>query len=171
MTEPEATPWIAASLTVAAILALLAVTSTIGAAQSAERLAPIDRPPVSPRTPEIVLELPDIPTVSLALPQMTTREIVAWRLEQHGRIDEFDCLDRIFQGESSWRPDAVGDNGDSFGLGQRNAPAHGASPWPWPVPDQVDWFLQYADDRYGGPCPARDVWQRRADQRGGAGWW
>lgn len=171
MTDPEATPWIAGSMTVAAILALLTITSSIGAAQVADDPpAPVTRR-VAGQWPDVTLELPTIPRVDLILPRMTPQEIVAWRLEQHGRSDEFDCLARIFQGESSWRPDAVGDNGDSFGLGQRNAPAHGAPPWPWPVPDQVDWFLNYADSRYGGPCPARDAWQRRADQRGGAGWW
>ena len=119
----------------------------------------------------IDLSLPSIPRVDLSLPDATVRDVVAWRLADLGRSDDYPCLDLIFAGESSWRPDAIGDNGDSFGLGQRNAPAHGAPPWPWPVVDQVDWFVAYADDRYGGPCPAADVWQRRADARGGAGWW
>jgi hypothetical protein len=102
---------------------------------------------------------------------LTVREKVTEVLTELGRQDDYACLDVIFAGESSWRPDAIGDGGDSFGLGQRNAPAHGAPPWPWPVRDQVLWFLDYADERYGGPCAAAEVWQERADARDGAGWW
>lgn len=99
------------------------------------------------------------------------REAVAVILERLGRSSDYDCLDYLFARESSWRPDAIGDDGDSFGLGQRNAPAHGAPPWPWPVEDQVRWFLEYADERYGGPCPAAETWRRRAEARDGRGWW
>jgi hypothetical protein len=112
----------------------------------------------------------DVPEIPLRLPS-TVRDVVRWRLGQLGLGDDFDCIDVIYSGESSWRPDAIGDNGDSFGLPQRNAPAHGAPEWPWPILDQVDWTVGYADDRYGGLCEAAQVWQERADARGGAGWW
>lgn len=102
---------------------------------------------------------------------LPVRDEVLAVLTELGRRDEYACVDVIFSGESSWRPDAIGDDGDSFGLGQRNAPAHGAPPWPWPVREQVIWFTEYADDRYGGWCPAAERWQERADARGGAGWW
>ena len=102
---------------------------------------------------------------------LSVRDKVRSVLRELGREHEYVCLDRIFAGESSWRPDAIGDGGDSFGLGQRNAPAHGAPPWPWPIREQVKWFLEYADTRYGGACPAAERWQERADRRGGAGWW
>lgn len=125
-------------------------------------------PSVDVRVPLALPPIPDVP-VNLTVP--TVRDLVRQRLTVLGRPDDYDCLSTIFAGESSWRPYAIGDNGDSFGLGQRNAPAHGAPPWPWPVVDQVDWFLEYADDRYGGPCAAADVWRRRAADRGGAGWW
>lgn len=102
---------------------------------------------------------------------LPVRDEVLAVLTELGRRDEYACVDVIFSGESSWRPDVIGDDGDSFGLGQRNAPAHGAPPWPWPVREQVIWFTEYADDRYGGWCPAAERWQERADARGGAGWW
>lgn len=104
-------------------------------------------------------------------PELTVQERVFRRMDELGRAGEYDCLAYIFQRESSWRPDAIGDNGDSFGLGQRNAPAHGKPPWPWDVDDQVDWFLDYADARYGDACAAQRRWQERAEARNGRGWW
>lgn len=87
-------------------------------------------------------------------------------LEDRGRWHEFACLDEIIEAESSWRPDAIGDRdrGGSYGLVQRHAPAHGAPPWPWPVADQIEWALEYADDRYGGVCEALEFRRER-------GWW
>ena len=97
----------------------------------------------------------------------TTTEAVAYvTLAEHGRTGEFRCMAEVFAAESSWRPDAVGDVtlGGSYGLPQRHAPAHGMPPWPWPVREQVEWTLEYADERYGGMCQA-------ADARRLKGWW
>ena len=130
------------------------------------QIAPAELPDEIDPAPDVDPEPEPKPAVPL-----TVREKVRAILTGLGRADDYPCLDLIFAGESSWRPDAIGDGGDSFGLGQRNAPAHGAPPWPWPVTDQVLWFLDYADARYGGPCPAAERWQERADARDGAGWW
>lgn len=91
---------------------------------------------------------------------------VAAELEARGRILEYACFAEIVEAESSWRPDAVGDvdRGGSYGLVQRHAPAHGMPPWPWPVAEQVEWALAYADERYGGVCEGLAF--RRAN-----GWW
>lgn len=92
-------------------------------------------------------------------------EAQVWAYLAHeGREFEYVCAAEIIQAESSFRPDAVGDGGESFGLAQRHAPAHGMPEWPWPVADQMAWFTEYADDRYGGWCPA--MIERRAK-----GWW
>ena len=95
-----------------------------------------------------------------------TQERVWRRLQHHGREDEYECLAEIYMAESSWRPDVVGDldRGGSHGLPQRHAPSHGAPPSPWPVEEQVDWSLDYADERYGGVCEA-------AEERRRKGWW
>lgn len=139
--------------------------------------APVPEPADPPPPPP---ELDDFELPERSLPReveieddepLSVRDEVLAVLTELGRRDEYACVDLIFAGESSWRPDAIGDDGDSFGLGQRNAPAHGAPPWPWAVREQVIWFTEYADDRYGGWCPAADRWQERADARGGAGWW
>lgn len=75
-------------------------------------------------------------------------------LHERGRLDEWLCLRDIYAAESSWDPDAYGDAtlGGSYGLPQRHAPAHGAPDLPWRVEDQVEWTLDYADERYGGVC-------------------
>lgn len=129
-----------------------------------------DTPIASPERSESLEFEEEIIEVAPEEPR-TPKEQVQELLEELGRKEDFACLDVIFQGESSWRPDAIGDEGESFGLGQRNAPAHGAPPWPWPIEDQLAWFLEYADQRYGGPCPASEIWMERAEARGGAGWW
>jgi hypothetical protein len=85
----------------------------------------------------------------------------------------FECVAIIFDGESDWRWDitAADTGGFSYGLGQRHGPTWGAPPDPWPIVEQVEWFSDYAEDRYGGWCPAADKWLERAAARGGRGWW
>lgn len=85
-------------------------------------------------------------------------------LAEMGRAAEYQCAAEIIEAESTWRPDARGDGGDSHGLAQRHAPAHGAPPDVWPVRDQIVWFTDYADGRYGGWCDA-------AAGRRTQGWW
>lgn len=77
-------------------------------------------------------------------------------LAEVGRQSEWPCIAEIYEAESSWNPRAIGDRhlGNSYGLPQRHAPAHGAPPWPWPVYQQVMWTLDYVDGRYGGACEA-----------------
>lgn len=95
----------------------------------------------------------------------TQAEVWAW-LTERGREFEYACAAEVFAAESSWHPDAYGDRniGGSYGLGQRHAPAHGAPPSPWPVADQMAWFTEYADSRYGHWCAA-------AATRREQGWW
>jgi hypothetical protein len=96
---------------------------------------------------------------------MSPVEAKAWAwLTHEGREFEYVCAAEIIQAESSWRPQVVGDNGHSFGLAQRHGPAHGYPPQPWPVADQMEWFTDYADERYGGWCAA-------AEARRGKAWW
>lgn len=99
-------------------------------------------------------------TFGLSTPQA---HVWAW-LTERGREFEYFCADEIISAESSWRPDAVGDDGQSFGLAQRHAPVHGLPPDDWTVADQMEWFTDYADERYGNWCAA-------ALDRRTKGWW
>ena len=98
-------------------------------------------------------------------------QIVQVMLELGRTRQDAECAFTIFRKESGLRLDARGDGGDSYGLGQRHAPAHGAPPDPWLLADQVEWFDGYATDRYGSWCQAEARWLARAAERGGAGWW
>lgn len=91
-------------------------------------------------------------------------------LDDLGRSDEFPCAAYIFERESRWNPEAVGDRGWSWGLGQRNTKVWGMAPLPWSIPDQVIWFTWYADERYGGWCEAMEGWKHNR-QVYGWGWW
>ena len=120
-------------------------------------------PPLQPSRPV----MPAIEPVPV-----TVEGEVRLTLAEMGRDDQaIDCALAIFQHESGLRLDVRGDGGESYGLGQRHAPAHGVPPEPWEVADQVVWFDDYAHDRYGSWCAAHDRWQQRAAERGGAGWW
>lgn len=126
-------------------------------------------PPTLPPKPPNVTDLPE-PTepAAPAVPEgLSGVQVRAWLvLVERRRTSEWDCMSEIFMAESSWRPDAIGDVGigGSYGLPQRHAPAHGKPVWPWPVAEQVEWALEYADKRYGGMCEA-------AEARRGKGWW
>jgi hypothetical protein len=85
-------------------------------------------------------------------------------MHEMGRAAEYQCAADIIVAESTWRPHARGDNGNSYGLAQRHAPAHGAPPDVWPVAEQIVWFTNYADERYGGWCEASAERRRK-------GWW
>lgn len=92
------------------------------------------------------------------------------------RLDEWPCIERIYDREAGWDPHARGDVdlGGSYGLPQRHAGAWGAPPDPWPVADQVAWTLEYADGRYGDLCAAWDAWKARGeltDDGWRGGWW
>lgn len=135
--------------------------------------------PLRPDVPVPVVWEPDEPAVEVwtvdrpePLEFDTVEGQVAWAMRRLGRSDaEVACALTIFEGESSLRPDAVGDSGNSFGLGQRHAPAHGRPVLPWPVADQVVWFDGYAHERYGSWCGAADRWLERAAARNGRGHW
>ena len=98
-------------------------------------------------------------------------QIIQVMLQLGRTTEDAECAFTIFRHESGIRLDVRGDSGRSYGLGQRFAPVHGVPPDPWPVADQVVWFDQYAQGRYGSWCQAEARWLARAADRGGAGWW
>ena len=112
-------------------------------------------------------------------PQLDMPEYEGWMLrirvmntvlESGGTHDDYVCLLRIAERESSLNPDAVGDSGASHGLWQRHAPSWG-HPGDWTVEEQTQWALWYSHEVRGGPCEAWTFWQARAAERGGKGWW
>lgn len=118
----------------------------------------------SPTVVAAALPAPAPVQVKEVQPERSDKQMVYDTLKEMGRGGEYWCLHNIFMKESSWNPEARGDNGDSYGLPQRHAPAHGVPPQPWLLADQVAWAVTYADARYGSICLAWEAWQRK-------GWW
>ncbi|MBN9156100.1 MULTISPECIES: hypothetical protein [unclassified Microbacterium] len=71
--------------------------------------------------------------------------------------DQFPCLYRLWMQESSWRADALNPDSDAYGIPQA-LPAEklaAAGPdWRTNGNTQIDWGLNYIQDRYGSPCGA-----------------
>lgn len=115
--------------------------------------------------PQPLTEEPVVVTETIVVPvyvktqELTTQEEVLLEMYRAERLEEFSCLAYIFEAESSWDPEAVGDGGDSFGLPQRHSPSHGKPNLPWPVGEQVKWAIEYAEQRYGSVCQAKDAWE------------
>lgn len=149
--------------------------SVFGVAVGVVATLAVPRP--EPALPEVVTEVfvreVEVPCESepvdvLVAPEdLSEVQLEAWHaLARLGRAHEWECMAEIFAAESSWRPNVVGDldRGGSYGLPQRHAPSHGKPDLPWPVAEQVEWAVEYADERYGGMCEAAEA--RRAQ-----GWW
>jgi hypothetical protein len=128
--------------------------------------------------PVVLVEPPVVATVETHRvypePELTVQdEVMAALLDLGYTPVVFECVAIIFDGESDWRWDitAADTGGFSYGLGQRHGPTWGAPPDPWPIADQTAWFSVYAEERYGGWCPAAAKWLERAAVRNGRGWW
>ena len=70
---------------------------------------------------------------------------------------EYDCLHRLWQRESGWRPTARNRRSGAYGIpqalpGERMASV--AADWRTNPITQVTWGLRYVSGRYGTPCLA-----------------
>ncbi|WP_193755380.1 M15 family metallopeptidase, partial [Microbacterium testaceum] len=75
---------------------------------------------------------------------------------------QFDCLDRLWNGESSWDPHAVNAASGAYGIPQAlpaEKLATAGADWRDNALTQVRWGLTYITDRYGSPCGAWAFWQ------------
>lgn len=76
------------------------------------------------------------------------------------------CLDRLWWHESNWRYKA----GDSSGRGAYGIPqaapgskmSAAGKDWKTNPQTQIDWGLDYIENRYGTPCKAWDFWAHQA---------
>ena len=75
---------------------------------------------------------------------------------------QFQCLERLWNGESNWNPRAENPQSGAYGIPQALPPEKLASAGPdWrenPI-TQVKWGLTYIAERYGTPCDAWAFWQ------------
>jgi hypothetical protein len=71
--------------------------------------------------------------------------------------DQFPCLYRLWMQESSWRADALNPDSDAYGIPQAlpaDKMAVAGPDWRTNGNTQIDWGLNYIQDRYGSPCGA-----------------
>ncbi|MFJ6695796.1 transglycosylase SLT domain-containing protein [Streptomyces sp. NPDC091272] len=76
--------------------------------------------------------------------------------------DQFQCFSTIVNHESTWNYQAVNPSSGAYGLVQSNPGSKMASvadDWRTNPATQVQWGLNYMNDRYGSPCGAWDFWQ------------
>lgn len=118
------------------------------------------QPEVAPRvelkpTPKPkAVEKPKTTSRSSATP--TVRQARAYARDRVGS-SQFDCLDRLWERESSWNPRAVNRSSGAYGIPQAlpgSKMATVADDWRTNPVTQVRWGLRYIDARYGSPCGA-----------------
>lgn len=77
---------------------------------------------------------------------------------------QFQCLDRLWMGESGWNPLAENPSSGAYGIPQAlpaEKLAEAGSDWRTNGVTQVKWGLSYIQDRYGTPCDAWAFWQSK----------
>ncbi len=70
---------------------------------------------------------------------------------------EFDCLEPLWEQESSWDPSAENASSGAYGIPQAlpgSKMSSAGSDWETNPATQIEWGLGYIDDRYGSPCEA-----------------
>jgi hypothetical protein len=112
----------------------------------------------------IECEVNDAATVGLTADRLQScidaKEYAASKLS----AEEFGCLEKMWNRESSWSAWAVNESSGTYGIPQIHPAVHG---YPVDIGDwegQVDWGLAYIERNHDTPCAAWEFWQR-TDER------
>lgn len=95
-------------------------------------------------------------SVTESLSDSDPRDIARALLGEYGfSSDQFGCLDSLWTKESGWRVDADNPSSSAYGIPQALTATHDleADYMTNPV-TQIEWGLNYIQDRYGSPCSA-----------------
>ena len=94
----------------------------------------------------------------VARAQSNPRAVASLLVADHGwSAEQFGCLERLWNKESSWRWDADNPSSDAYGIPQSlpgSKMASFGSDWETNPITQIKWGLQYISDSYGTPCSA-----------------
>jgi hypothetical protein len=77
-------------------------------------------------------------------------------------IDQFPCLDKIFNKESGWNAHAENKNSGAYGIPQAlpgSKMSSEGSDWKTNPATQIKWGIGYIKGRYDSPCGAWSHWQ------------
>lgn len=84
------------------------------------------------------------------------KRLARWRLREEGQLDQWPCLEVLWDHESDWDAYAVNESSGAAGIPQ--ALGHGAVFALGDARAQIEWGLDYIDERYGSPCEALGFW-------------
>lgn len=85
---------------------------------------------------------------------------------------EFACLESLWWHESKWDYQAASKTSSAYGIPQALTRTHGlGEDWKSDPHAQVDWGLDYIEQRYGSPCKAWEAWRSRAIRRDDGTYW
>lgn len=76
--------------------------------------------------------------------------------------DQYECFSYIVDHESGWDYTATNPSSGAYGLMQAlpgSKMASAGSDWQTNPATQIEWGLDYMNDRYGSPCGAWEFWQ------------
>lgn len=72
-------------------------------------------------------------------------------------MDQWSCLDALWQRESNWNPSAMNPSSGAYGIPQSlpgSKMASAGADWRTNPATQIRWGLGYIKGRYGSPCGA-----------------
>ncbi|MFI8945550.1 transglycosylase SLT domain-containing protein [Streptomyces sp. NPDC053750] len=79
-----------------------------------------------------------------------------------GNAAEFQCFSKIVDHESDWNVSATNASSGAYGLVQAlpgSKMASAGSDWKTNAATQIQWGINYMNDRYGSACDAWSFWQ------------
>lgn len=121
--------------------------------------APVAAPPASTSSGFIPVNvlLPNIPGGAVNDPS-GAQSYASGRLGAFGwGSDQFSCLTKLWNQESSWMTNATNPSSGAYGVAQALPPSKYSSTgsdWLTSYRTQIDWGLGYIKGRYGSPCGA-----------------
>jgi hypothetical protein len=93
------------------------------------------------------------------------RRLARYKLRERGELDQWSCLDALWVHESDWDEEAWNLKGSGAGGIPQALPASKMGPDADPnvgggqaASAQIDWGLDYIEERYGSPCGAWSWW-------------
>ncbi|MET9803990.1 transglycosylase SLT domain-containing protein [Streptomyces sp. NPDC006368] len=75
---------------------------------------------------------------------------------------QYQCFSKIVEHESGWNPSATNSSSGAYGLVQAlpaSKMSSAGADWKTNPATQIEWGLDYMNDRYGSPCGAWNFWQ------------
>jgi hypothetical protein len=75
---------------------------------------------------------------------------------------QYACFDKIVEHESDWNPQASNASSGAYGLVQAlpaSKMSSAGADWKTNPATQIEWGLDYMNERYGSPCDAWSFWQ------------